>query len=116
VYEHHDEPLLPRRKFLARFARHGQLAAVVCAISLAIGTVGFHTLAGEDWMDGFLNSAMLLGGMGPVGEIRFYSGKIFASFYALYAGLVFIGIAGLLIAPIGHRILHKWHLEEKHRK
>jgi len=115
VYEHHDEPLLSRRKFLARFARHGRLAAIVLLFSLAIGTLGFHLLAGQEWLDGFLNSAMLLGGMGPVGEIRFTAGKLFASFYALYAGIVFIGTAGLLMAPVVHRVLHKMHVDEKHK-
>jgi hypothetical protein len=116
VYERHDEPLLPRQKFIARFVRHGRLVAVVVLFSLTFGTLGFHMLAGQEWIDGLLNSAMLLGGMGPVGEIHYTAGKLFASFYALYAGIVFLGAAGLLVVPIIHRVLHKIHLEERHSK
>ena len=116
MYERHDEPLLPLRKFLARFARHGKLAGAVVLFSLAIGTLGFSTLDGQQWLDGFVNAAMLLGGMGLVGELHTSAGKVFASFYALYAGVVFIGTAGILLAPVVHRILHVMHLGERHGK
>jgi hypothetical protein len=90
--------------------------AAVLLFSLAVGSMGFHWFALQAWIDAFLNSSMLLGGMGPVGEIRSTAGKIFASLYALYAGMVFIGTSGLLLAPVLHRILHKIHLEEKHSR
>jgi len=77
--------------------------------------VGFHVLGGQDWIDAQLNAAMLLGGMGPVGEIHSDAGKIFASLYALYAGLFFIGVAALLVAPVAHRLLHKFHLKDSGR-
>src|SRR5438876_11839118 len=105
MYEHHTEPLLPLGTFLSRVARHGGIAGLVLLFSLAIGTMGFHWLALQPWIDAFLNASMLLGGMGPVGEIQRPIGKIFASFYALYAGIVFIGAAALFLAPIVHRIL-----------
>ena len=113
MYEHHSEPLLPWRQFASRLARHGGIAAVALIVSLIIGTLGFHWLALQEWIDAFLNSSMLLGGMGPVGDIRSDAGKIFASLYALYAGIMFIGTSGLLLAPVLHRLLHKMRLEEK---
>jgi hypothetical protein len=112
MYEHHTEPLLPWRQFAIRLARHGGVAAIVLIFSLIIGTLGFHWLALQEWIDAFLNSSMLLGGMGPVGDIRSNAGKIFASLYALYAGIVFIGTSGLLLAPVLHRLLHKMRVEE----
>ena len=81
-------------------------------MSLLIGIGGYRHFEGLAWRDGFVNSAMLLGGMGPVDAPRTDGGKIFAGVYALYAGLVFVATAGLLIAPIAHRLLHRYHWEE----
>jgi len=116
VYERHDEPLLPWGQFLVRFARHGGVACLIVLASLGAGVVGFHEFAGELWIDSFLNASMLLGGMGLVGDIQRPAGKIFASLYALYAGLVFIVVAGVLLAPIVHRFLHKMHAAERRSK
>jgi hypothetical protein len=113
MYEHRLEPLLPRRQFLSRLARHGGIAFGIMVFSLAIGTTGFHWLGCQEWIDAFLNASMLLGGMGPVGEITKPVGKLFASFYALYAGIVFIGAAAIFLTPVVHRVLHKLHLETK---
>jgi len=77
-----------------------------------VGTVGYHSLAGLTWVDAFLNAAMLLGGMGPVGDIPTTAGKLFAAFFALYSGLMLIGITTLILAPVLHRILHRVHLED----
>jgi hypothetical protein len=116
MYEHHSDPLLPWQQFASRFVRHAIIAGAVLAFSLTIGTLGFHWLAQQEWIDAFLNSSMLLGGMGPVGDIHTVPGKLFASFYALYAGIMFIGTAGLLVAPLLHRVLHKIRLEETRRR
>ena len=116
MFEHHSEPLLTRGQFAARLLRHGRITGAVLLFSLVLGTIGFHWLALQEWIDAFLNSSMLLGGMGPIGDIKTTPGKLFASFYALYAGIVFIASSGILLAPVLHRILHKVHLEEKHRK
>ena len=113
MYEHHTERLLPWHKFIERVLRHGGIAGIVLLFSLAVGTAGFHFLALQKWIDAFLNASMLLGGMGPVGSIERPVGKIFASFYALYAGIVFLGAGALALAPILHRILHKLHLDEQ---
>lgn len=116
MYEHRSEPLLTRPAFIRRFAQHGGVAGLITLVSLLMGTIGYHLLAAQAWIDSFLNSAMLLGGMGPVGEIGPPAGKLFAAFYALYAGFVFIVVAGLLIAPLFHRILHRFHLEIEEEK
>lgn len=112
MYEHKREPLLSRRAFLARLAGHGAVAMALISGALAMGAVGYHATEGLPWLDAFLNAAMILAGMGPVNEVRTVGGKLFATGYALFSGLAFLAIAGLLFAPIGHRILHSLHLED----
>ena len=116
MYESHSDNLLPRKKFLRRVARHGGIAVAALIVSLVLGTIGFHWLAPEPWLDAFLNASMLLSGMGPVGEFPKPAGKLFASLYALYAGIMFLGASALLLAPIVHRLLHKFHLEETRKR
>ena len=113
MFEHRTAPLLPFNQFLIRLCRHGGLALILLVGSLGIGTAGYVWLADKSPLDGFLNAAMLLGGMGPVGDIQPSAGKIFAALYALYAGLVYLLTAGILLSPFVHRILHKFHLEEE---
>ncbi len=110
-FEHRQESLLPRLLFLRRMARWGVVAGVVLMGSLALGVCGYHFIEGLPWIDALLNASMILGGMGPVDPLRSTGGKLFASFYALYSGLAIISVAGLLIAPLAHRLLHKFHLE-----
>lgn len=112
MFEHRSSPLLPRRDFLRRLAVHGGYAIGLLVISLGIGVMGFHYLAEQSPIDSLLNAAMLLGGMGPVGNIVSDAGKLFASAYALYAGLVFIGISTILAAPVMHRLMHTFHLRD----
>lgn len=90
------------------------MGAVAIGLSLVIGILGYHLTEGMGWLDAFLNAAMLLGGMGPVGAVHTTAGKLFAGLYALYSGLILIGVAGLLLAPFMHRLLHKFHLEGHH--
>jgi hypothetical protein len=110
-YEHRHEPVLTRRQFLRRLARHGGLAAIVVGISLLIGMFGYMGFAHLAPIDALLNAAMLLGGMGPVGAIEGTAGKLFATVFALYAGLVFVAVTGILLAPVFHRVLHRFHAE-----
>ena len=116
MYEHRTAQVIPWPAFVRRMLRHGGYVLEIAAVSIAIGMAGFHWLAMQSWLDAFVNSAMLLGGMGPVGEIRSNGGKLFAGFFALYAGLVFIAAFALLMAPALHRLLHKLHAEQRGTK
>ena len=109
MYEHNRQPPLGRRFFIQRLLRHGAVSVAIVAVSLVIGVVGFHVTEHYSWLDSYLNAAMLLGGMGQVNPITTDSGKLFAGTYALYAGLVVIVIMGLMLAPVIHRVLHKYH-------
>ena len=111
MFEHWKQPLLPRAAFLRRVRRHVAAALGVVAGSLAVGVLGYHTLEGFSWIDSLLNAAMILGGMGPVGALHTTAGKLFASFYALYSGIVFLVVAGILFVPTIHRFLHRFHVE-----
>ena len=90
--------------------RHIGIAISILAVSLGIGVIGYHTLGGLGWVDSLLNASMILGGMGPVNALTSNSAKIFASLYALFAGMIFLVAAGVLIAPVAHRLLHRFHL------
>ena len=109
--ERSHRPLLPRRAFLARVARSGLAALALVAVSLGIGMAGYHSFEGMPWLDAFVNAAMILSGMGPVQELHTSAGKLFAGFYALYSGLALITIAAILLAPVVHRFLHRFHIE-----
>ena len=112
VYEHHKQRLLPFREFLMRMLQHFGIATAVMAGSLVIGVVGYRELAHMRWVDSFLNAAMILGGMGPVGDLPTDTSKIFAGCYALYSGLVIVLASGIVLAPVIHRILHRFHVDE----
>jgi len=111
VYERKSVEPISRAKFIRRMLRHVGYAGLLAAGSLIIGTIGFHGLTKEKWWDALVNSAMLLGGMGPTGDLINIptAGKIFAAAFALYAGLVFITVSGLIAAPVFHRMLHRFH-------
>ena len=111
MYEHRNDPLLPRSAFFQRLASHAGIAIGIVLGSLAIGILGYHFLEGLTWIDALVNAAMLLGGMGPVDALHTNAGKLFASFYALYSGIVFLLTVGIIVAPVFHRILHHFHLE-----
>jgi hypothetical protein len=115
MYERRFQAPISRRAFLRRMARHGGIAAATLAFSLFLGMAGYHIFENLPWIDGFLNAAMLLGGMGPVDPLKTEAGKLFAGFYALYSGLVFITVASLLGAPLLHRLLHRFHWEEQEK-
>ena len=112
VYERYDEPLLSRRAFLVRLARHIALALVVIGGSLVVGMAGYMGFGGLNGVDAFLNVAMLLGGMGPVNVLDNDAAKIFAGVFALYAGIIFIVSAGIVATPVVHRLLHKLNLDD----
>ena len=112
-FEPRHAPLLPRKLFLRRMARWSAIAGAVVLGSLAIGVFGYHYFEHLSWIDSILNASMILGGMGPVDPVKTRAGKLFASFYALYSGLALISIASLMLAPIFHRFLHKFHIDNR---
>ena len=115
MFEHHTKPLLPRREYYRRIVRNIGLGAVVVAVSLGIGMVGYHGFEKLPWIDAFLNAAMILSGMGPVATLQTDAGKLFAGGYALFSGIALISIVGIIFAPVVHRFLHKFHLEDEER-
>lgn len=115
IYEHRDSPPISLAAFAKRMVRHGALALLLTLISLAIGMAGYEYYEDLPWRDAFLNSAMLMGGMGPVDPPKTPGGKVFAGLYALYAGMVYLAIAGVLLVPVIHRVLHRFHWEAKRK-
>jgi len=113
MYESKIQTPLPRASFAKRLLLHVSLAFGLLLLSLGIGMLGYSYFENLPLLDAFLNSAMLLGGMGPVNSPVTPGGKLFAGLYALYAGLVFIVTAALIFTPIAHRILHKFHWDAK---
>ena len=111
MYEHRSHPLLSHAKFARRIVRHLLLGVFLIGVALGMGVAGYHYIGDLSWIDSLLNASMILGGMGPVDPLHSTTAKIFASFYALFSGLAFVGIASLMIAPFAHRLLHRFHLE-----
>ncbi len=116
MYEPRRQPLLSRAQFARRLGSHIVAALALVLLSLAIGMAGYMYFEHLPWRDAFLNSAMLLGGMGPVDAPKTNGGKIFAGVYALYAGLIFLISAGVVFAPVVHRLMHKFHLTHTARE
>ena len=115
-YERRDEPMLPLGAFLLRMLRATLAAGAVIGAGLTIGILGYHYFLGLSWLDAFLNAAMILSGMGPIDSPKAPAGKWFAGCYALFSGVAFITIAGILFAPVAHRLLHWFHLEDTKRE
>ena len=115
MFESRTKALLPRRLYYRRVARNAALGGVVLVIALAIGMIGYHALENLPWVDAFLNAAMILSGMGPVATLQTTAGKIFAGCYAIFSGIALISILGITFAPVVHRALHKFHLEDQGR-
>ena len=112
MFEHRTDPLLPRHRFAWRVLGFLSLSAAAIGMALGIGVAGYHYLGGLPWIDALLNASMILGGMGPVDPIPSQAGKLFASAYALFSGLLFIGAASLVLTPFVHRIMHSLHVED----
>jgi hypothetical protein len=111
VFERRSEPLASPSEFTWRMIHYSLFTAAIILFSLGIGILGYHYFESLPWIDSLLNASMILGGMGPVNMLQTNAGKIFASFYALYSGIVLLASVGILAAPIFHRILHRFHLE-----
>ena len=113
MYEPKNKPLLSPKEFARRILRSFFVSVIFLCISLFIGMSGYHWICKLDWVDSLLNASMILTGMGPVNQMTTESAKIFASFYALFSGIAFLSMVGVLIAPVAHRFMHKFHLEEE---
>jgi hypothetical protein len=111
IYENRFARPVSRAVFLRRLAAHFAVASALVLLSIAVGMVGYHHLEKLGWRDAFLNAAMLLGGEGPVESPSSRGGKVFAGLYALYSGLVFVVVVGVILTPVLHRTLHKFHWE-----
>lgn len=111
MFESRYQPLLPHSEFRSRLIRYFGLALALVLFSLGLGVFGYHFFENLSWIDALLNASMILGGMGPVDQLHTSAGKLFASFYALYSGIIFLVIAGIIFAPILHRFLHRFHLD-----
>jgi hypothetical protein len=111
IYEHFRQPLISRAAFFLRLAWHVLIALGIVIVSLAIGIIGYHEFEGLSWIDSTVNAAMILGGMGPMSVLQTNAGKLFASFYALFSGIIFLVAIAVLLAPAVHRFLHRFHFE-----
>jgi hypothetical protein len=112
MFERRTEKLVPLPRFLRRVAASLLLVLVTLGFALGIGILGYHHFARLGWIDSVLNASMILTGMGPVAPMTTTPSKLFASGYAIFSGVVFLSSIGLLFAPIFHRILHKFHLDD----
>lgn len=111
MFEHRSQPMAPRAEFMRRMVRYGLVTAGIISFSLGLGILGYHYFESLSWIDSLLNASMILGGMGPVNTLQTNAGKVFASFYALYSGIILLASVGILATPIFHRVLHHFHLE-----
>ncbi len=112
AYEKLNDVLLPTSSFYGRVFGSFGTTLIIVSFSLAIGSGGYSYFGGLNWVDALLNAAMILTGMGPVDHMVTTSGKLFATFYALYSGIAFLSMMAIIIAPILHRFLHRLHLED----
>jgi len=113
MFEHHRQPLASLPAFIRRMAACFAVSQALAAVALLIGMVGYHQIAGLQWIDSFENAAMILGGMGPVDQMTTTSAKLFAGLYAIFCGLVFISVMGIVLAPVLHRVMHRLHLADE---
>lgn len=111
MFEHKSQPIASRVAFVRRMAAVFGLATGMIVIALSLGVCGYHWIADLPWIDSLLNAAMILGGMGPVDRLVTSEAKLFASAYAIFSGLMFISVMGVVLAPLLHRIIHKFHLD-----
>ena len=112
-FERHHDQLAPISVYVQRIAGSVALAFALIAVALTIGIMGYHFIAGFNFVDSLLEASMILGGMGPVRELPSDTAKVFASIYALFSGVIFIALMGIILSPTAHRVMHKFHIDEK---
>lgn len=111
-FEHRSQPILPFDKFIKRILRYTFFSMVLIGVSLGIGVAGYHYINELPWLDALLNASMILTGMGPVDPMKNEAAKLFASFYSIFSGVVFLSTVAVFLSPIAHRFLHKMHVDE----
>lgn len=114
--ERKSAPLMSWRKFLVRVAFSFAIVSGITVFSLVLGTIGYRVFVPCEWIDALHNASMILAGMGPVLEIKTQAGKMFSTFYALYSGIVYLTLMGIMLAPFYHRMLHHFHLDDEAEK
>lgn len=112
MFERKHEKLATRRVFAGRMLKALGLSLSLVLPALTIGILGYHWFDELGWIDSLLEASMILGGMGPVNPLHNDTAKVFAAVYALFSGLILIGVMGILIAPLAHRVMHKFHIEK----
>jgi len=112
-FERRTDKLAPFSIYLQRIIASLALAFVLILIGLSVGIAGYHFIAGFNFVDSLLEASMILGGMGPVRELPSDTAKVFASIYALFSGVIFIALMGIILSPTAHRVMHKFHIDEK---
>ena len=112
-FESKYQPMAPRPVFVGRLLRNFAAASTLIGVSLFAGMLGYRHFEGMEWIDAFVNAAMILSGMGPVTPMQTWNGKLFAGLYALYSGLTLVLAAGIIVAPVVHRLLHRFNIEDE---
>ena len=113
MFESKNDELAPLPVFVRRIIASLALGLGLILVALLIGIFGYRFLAGFGWIDSLLEASMILGGMGPVNQLPTDAAKIFASIYALFSGLILIALMGIVLSPVFHRLMHKFHVDEK---
>lgn len=112
-FEKKSQPLAERAHFFLRLSLYGVVSAIIIGASLGIGVLGYRWFGGLQWIDALLNASMILTGMGPVNPMTTTAGKLFASFYALFSGVIFLSATAVMLTPVFHRVMHRFHLAEE---
>lgn len=113
MFERKHDKLVPLPQFARRMAMSLLWTWAILCVVLSGGVVGYHLFADLPWIDSLLNASMILTGMGPVDPMTTTRAKLFASGYALFSGVIFLSSIGLVLAPLFHRILHRFHLDDE---
>lgn len=113
LFESRHEQLAPVNVYVQRIIASLAIGLGLILVALLIGIFGYHLLAGFGWIDSLLEASMILGGMGPVNQLPNDAAKVFASIYALFSGLILIALMGIILSPVAHRVMHKFHVDEK---
>jgi len=116
MFQSRTDPVASHYVFVRRMIKFATIAFIVIGVALGLGILGYHYIAKFSWIDSLLNASMILGGMGPMGDLPSDAAKVFASVYALFSGLVFISVMGIVLAPAAHRALHLFHMDEEDQK